>query len=121
MKNIEGLTGFSAFFYRLAEVGFSEVPKFFNGVLDFLTQNFEFYSNKFMIIDFNAKTAIGEWLITIWNSIQGVANQIGDATFGALLRVLGFDTSMPMWLFLISHISLILGFLVIVKFFDLIN
>lgn len=121
MKSIEGLSGFSAFFYRLAEIGFSEVPKFFDNVLDFLTQNLEFYSSKFMIIDYNANTALGNFLISIWNAIQGVANQIGDATFGALMRVLGFDTSMPLWLFLISHIGLILGFLVLVKFFDLVN
>ena len=89
MKNIEGLTGFSAFFYRLAEVGFSEIPLFIDRVMAFLKHSLDYDLSKFLILDYNVDTVLGAFLVSVWNSIQqnSVVNAIGKG-FSAILKIL---------------------------------
>lgn len=118
MKSIEGLSGFSAFFYRLAEIGFSEIPLFIDRVVAFLNHSLDYYLSRFLILDYNVDTALGAFLVSIWNSIQqdNVINAIGKG-FGSILKILGFDTSLPLWQFMLHNIGLILAFSIAMKFF----
>lgn len=118
MKELSNLSGFSKFFYTLAEVGFSEIPLFIDRVISFLNHSLDYYMSKFLILDYNVDTVLGAFLVSIWNSIQqnNVVNAIGKG-FGSILKILGFDTSLPLWQFMLHNIGLILAFSIAMKFF----